>query len=746
MAQALLAYAKSGYAAAEQAKVSLMVQTDPDLVQSTVLANGVKDSFPDALAVACYLAWLGPNPATKHLFVPHEQADRLTYLATLTAAFAKFHLGQPEGCDSMALSYDLTYDWMTPQQQNDARDYLFSIGNRYNTGGGGTSPEKPSRKAPPGSQQNGGDFPNLSDGIIPPALAIEGEEGKVSAAVRSNTAQYGAYTPAPVGPASWPSANDCSINNLQREIHDNSEYMVTPWGFELNNYCYWQLGQNVAGPAAFALARRGENQWVTTNMYQGYLAALYSMGPREEDGFPGSFDHHDSSGFGGGSGSRNAIYLAKYMYPDDPMIDYVYRAVTRGWKANVLTRAIFGEPLLGTPLEQVAKAKKLELLKLDPMRGVAVSRNGWNENDLTLFFENFPLGRGHYHAEADDFSLFALGRAWACPPGYHVVPGDAQSQILIHHKELQPDPATEDYLGQGPSSYSELHDSPPKGGPFHGSLLEVTEDPKKLWTWFAGDAKLPYEYVEGGTESTGIKLASLVYPGLLPNLLPFDQERLADTVLKGQKYNPVLYSFRSVLTVRGAHPYVLMIDDMNRDGAKQDYRWSMCCYIGFGGGLFVDRQRHDTYSSLEIEPRATASEAILYHDIDEGNAAGLPRLLVRDLSEQPVNGQPAIRIDDRPIHGPKGNLTYGIDNNRKEKVPAYFPTRRLFIDRNNVVSPAYKILLFPYLTGGITPTTSWDASHTTLTVQAGDQVDRILFDVSSADHRTRLSSFVRTSR
>ena len=524
--------------------------------------------------------------------------------------------------------------------------------------------------------------------------------------------------------------------------------MVTPWGFELNNFGYWQLGQNVSSPTILALARRGENQWVTTNIYQAHLAALYSLGTREADGLPDSFEHHDSSGFGNGEGSRNEIYLAKYMYPDDPMIDYIYRAATRDWKRNALPRAIFGVPLLGTPLEQVARAKKLDLTKLDPMHGVAVSRNGWKENDLTLYFENFPLGHGHYHAEANNFSLYALGRTWSCAPGYHIVPGDAQSQVLIHQKGLEPDPATEDYLGAGPSFYSELHQPPPKGGPFHGSLFEISEDPKKLWTWFAGDAKPTYDYVEGGDESTGIKLGNLIYKGLLLNLLPVDQERLTTKVLMGKKYNPVLYAYRSVLTVRGAHPYVLIIDDIDKDGAKQDYRWSMGCYIGFGpsGGRFLDRQRHDTYSSLAIEPHASAAEAILYHEIDQGTTAGLPRLLVRDLSEQPVAGQPAIRIDDRPPHDPQGNLTYGIDNNRMEQVPAYFPTRRVFIDRNNVVAPAYKILLFPYLTGGVTTTTTWDAAHTTLTVQAADQIDHITLDASEADHRTRLSSFLRTNR
>ena len=409
MAQALLAYEKSGYAAAEQHKLSEIAQSDPELGKSSVLAYGSESSFPDALAVACYLAWLGPNPATKHLFVPHEQADRLTYLATLTAAFAKFQLGQPEACYGVALSYDLTYDWMTPQQQNDTRDYLFAIGNRYNGYGGGISPEKPSQKPPPGSQQNGGDFPNLSDGIILPALAIEGEEGKVSAAVRGDTGQYGSYTPAPASPASWPFANDCSVNNLQRQIRNNSEYMVTPWGFELNNFGYWQLGQNVSAPTALALARRGENQWVTTNIYQAHLAALYSLGTREADGLPDSFEQHDSSGFGNGDGSRNEIYLAKYMYPDDPMIDYIYRAATRDWKRNALPRAIFGAPLLGTPLEQVARAKKLELTKLDPMHGVAISRSGWKRKRSDVVLRKLPARPRPLSCRSQQFFALCVG-------------------------------------------------------------------------------------------------------------------------------------------------------------------------------------------------------------------------------------------------------------------------------------------------------------------------------------------------
>ena len=786
---ALLQYAADGYAAADYTTICQQIgfspgsttASTPGILGSTVMGNYTDSSLSDGLAAASYLAWLAVDP-TQPQEPSSASAQRLTQLATMTAALSQFLLttelsypslytGGNSGTlanYSLALAYDLTYNAMSVQQQATTRDYLYTIGNLYNTGGGGIGLYKQeSHTVPPSTSQNGVDFPNLADGIDLPALVIEGEEGQLSSAVAGNPA-FGGYVSAAISTdpsvtpvSSWPYANQCSVRNMERQIRANSEYILTPWGFYHTMEAYFNLGQNVSSPGTVAYARRGENQWVSTYLYQALLDSIYNMVPEQAGGgLQQILDHHDGSGFAGGSGQRNFYYLAKAMYPDDPMIDYVYRQATAvNGNNNALTRAIFGEPLQTSNLSTVAQAKQLGLTKFDPLIGFAIARNGWSENDLSLVMNNFTLGNGHYHAEANSFTFSALGRVWSNPPQYHVVPGDAQQQISILTYPGTTD-ASEGYIGQGPSSYDYGHDETVGvGGPFHGVLLDVSEDPNGQWTWFAGDSKPAYDYVSGtpvagnGTKSvpvsTGLTNSYMLIPGLTDVLIPSDAAMLTTSTefASAVRYNPVLYSFRSILTVRGSHPYVLVIDDMNKDGAPHDYRWSMNNSIGFGGsgGVFLNANRNDYFASLQIEPGATATDAILYHLIDAANTPGLPRLLVRDVSQQQGSAQPPIKIDDRPI--PLGgansqtNLTYGVDNNTH--VFTYFPSRRLFIDRNNVVEPDYMILMVPFRNGDALPLTAWNGSHTALTVTIGTQTDTITFDTSNPDHRTRLESFSR---
>ena len=65
---------------------------------------------------------------------------------------------------------------------------------------------------------------------------------------------------------------------------------------------------------------------------------------------------------------------------------------------------------------------------------------------------------------------------------------------------------------------------------------------------------------------------------------------------------------------------------------------------------------------------------------------------------------------------------------------------RLFIERDKVVDPKYKVLLFPFRTGETLPKTSWNADHTELTVDKGNgDVDVITFSMNPPDHRTRVN-------
>ena len=56
------------------------------------------------------------------------------------------------------------------------------------------------------------------------------------------------------------------------------------------------------------------------------------------------------------------------------------------------------------------------------------------------------------HAERNSFDFFALGRAWACAPGYHETISDLQSAILVRDPRYVDDPATNGFIGESASS------------------------------------------------------------------------------------------------------------------------------------------------------------------------------------------------------------------------------------------------------------------------------------------------------
>ena len=754
----MAAYADGGY---DPAYLSGTVQPFYTANASSIsgpnlLGRSPNSNFPDALLAAAYLAWVATDPALPQSSVPAAAQTRFRYLAKVTAAAAKVELavqanslqtnfGNAQKLCDLAVVYDLLYDWMTASQQGDTRDYLYAIGyGVYNTYGGGVSRTYPG-PVPFGKSMNG-DFPNLAEGFILSALAIEGEEASVSAGVQST---YGAPVAAVTGPNAWPNASPASVNNLYRECRWLTDGFVTLWGTPVNHYAYFELSMGYMSPATLALARRGQNQFVTTTLYQASLSAFNNLYARESDSKTVLWDHHDSLGFGNGPGTYNGRYILKYMFPDDPMIDYTHRAF-RNEGGNNLAQAMFGISPGSQDLATVAQNKSLKLTRFDPMSGTATTRNSWTENDLQLYFECRPDVEGHMHAEANTFSLYANGRAWSSPPGYHCTINDLSATVLIQSPSLSSDPVTLGYIGESPSSATTTttrsqFPTPP------AKFLEATEDPGGQWTLFAGDASTAYNnaFENSGTNTdTGLPLSSFYYNGVQSALPPgfVSSELSGNLSVNNTAYNPVQYALRTLFSVRGARPYVLVLDDIAADGTPRNYRWNMPAAVSFGGsgGRFVDGSNNSVYSSMAIQSGATTTDAVLYHSpIDDGAANGKPRLLVRDVTEQATSGQPAITLEKLPSGNAGGNLTYGYDNN--SKTFSYVPSSRLLITRQNVVSPQFKVLLFPYLTGDTAPATSWDAGLNMLSVNLQNGfTDKIALDKTNADHRTRVMSFSRT--
>ena len=776
--------------------------TPPDLTPlagDAVLSSEARGVFYSMLLDAAYLLWLDHDPRMPVEKQPAKVRDRGHRLARIAAAAATLHfrtvwdrrgrkvlladgplavrgladLGEPcagPGLCDLALAYDLLHDWMTDEQRRAVRDFLVATGYGRHTSSPGFTFHTAEAVAP--GHAHNGDFGNLNDQAILIALAVEGEESQASPDV-----QAAFCTPDPkkrsarwMRPAAgddtsaWPNATVASVENLERQLRWLTDWFVTPWGMAASHTAYLGLSAKHMMPATIALARRGENLFVTTHLYQLALHPLRILHPAEApiqsriglgETHLGWWDHHDGTSFQ----QRGTMAIVwKYMYPDDPLIDYVWRAYLPTLDRDPLVAAIFGiDPAAhgpGESLEKMTKLKRIPLTIFDPQRGVVTMRSGWSDDALDVWFDccGSDAYQGHMHAERNSFALFALGRAWSIAPGYHVTISDAQAAVLVRDPKLAADPATGGFIGESGSSATNM---PPRPGNFPtppGKMLEVTEGPDHDWTLAAGDATTCYTFGYSGKRDidTGLPLKSFLYPGMYELFVarwPGYATLFGEPLKVSQKdYNPMRHAIRSMLVVRGARPYALVVDDYDKDGKPHDWRWTMNCAEGFAPGLdtrFIDGPGRGVYSSLAIAAGATPAEAVLLHspidDEKRPGQTGLPRLLVRDLGPHAEDNQPKIVLESRPPGGKGPYLTYGYDNNRTEKIPSKVPTNRLLIERRGVARPDYMVLLFPFRTGERLPTTTWNADRTVLSIDLGKAgVDTIHVERDRPDHRTRL--------
>ena len=771
------------------------------------LAEQAVDAIAQTLADACFVQWIKTDPGTPHSQISGTEKAMNLRLAKLVAAFCRaglvnswdretgvFHKGAPgyltgidgigASCslrDSLALAYDFIAPWMNEEQLRDCRNLMFATGvGRMTTCRGSAFAHNgvADYHGIPRGYQQPGNFASFSEGEILKALVVAGEEGGADPKVlqtflnppvpkdfKDLTKVFAYDWVRPVGedsgrkcPASqpydesmsWPNARKVDADNLLRGIFWNQDGMVTPWGFLLEREAYHSTcgGQWIS---ALVYARFGaHNQFVTGYFYNNinhYLNNQYAYGePLRSPHFTAniqSFNHHA----GAGAMGLAHVRLLKYMYPDDPAVDYFYaaRAPELEKRGADVETCIFGlDPSLRetrNALGTIAQAKQLPLTKLDPEEGVVVMRSGWGDDAVMIDFDDGWKGCGHMNAEKNSFALFALGRSWALPVGYHKVYSCWQASVQAQNPAWSSCPVTQGYFGVNPnfppdvrdSNYKRSFPTPP------GKLLEVKEAPDQSWSLAAGDASLAYNYMcsaEG--ERLGIPRAQAMYPGLLPDLIqrcPLAKQLFVDCI-NGSYHNYDLYlipspltavkmATRTILMSRGKRPYVLIVDDFRKGDAPANYRWMFNNH-----SRSEDGKRSNTGEFLmTMEPGATATEAVLYHTNDRGNEPGKPRLLVRDVSEANNVKQPAIRMDQTRFKAPHGlESDYYLNED----------SNRVLIERDQVVDPKFKVLLFPFRTGEAFPKTSWNADHTELTVDTGVNVDILKFSTNPSDHRTRV--------
>jgi hypothetical protein len=620
-----------------------------------------------ALSGASYLAWLDDkNPA------------RLEELAAVVATAARAQLrwyvpetpkNPPDNgglsgdvFSDLGFCYDLLYDAMTEDQRAAVRSLLVKMTALRRT------------IAWRGSDQNlSTNWRDAHHHLLLAALAIEGEPGFDAQASADNTLALKIFV---------------------------SRWGINAEGFNREGPGYFSLGMHAGSLAAYAASRRGENLFVTGNLYQSPIEMFYCMSPDSDH----MWGHGDAESWNNGQGVSAVYDVLKRVYPRDEMIDFAYRNALKDPRLRVnqpLTRALFGvDPLPGNDtFAAAASAKGMSLDVYSRQRGLGSARSDWSPDGLRLDFDNRfdTMDIGHLHADRNSFYLYSHRRIWIGESGYHGTDNDVHSTVLI------------DGLGQAGST------AKPRWPSLPGKFVEHLSTPH--FALFAGDARMSYTYSWGGADysysnankgvPTPFRWVDFMPDGFHPpEPVRYDNTWAARPInAEPAPYNPVQRAFRTTVLVRGPHPYVLVLDDIQKDGAPHSYEWSANTSQGEG--------------DVVAAPGATATEAVFLHTPAD-TAAGAPRLLVRVLEAKGTSPDPvAIDADSLP----------------KNKA------RRLVIRRDDVVAPDFKVLLFPHRDGEAAPVTRFEGG--VLTVKFGDApTDEWRFTVTP-DGRTRVASFTR---
>lgn len=645
--------------------------------------TGTSCNFFSLIAGAAYMEWLSSDSCT-------ARASNLSVALTRSAAIATTWFSANKssamygnatswtGGDA-AFAYDLLYNCMNSTQQNTVRNFLVSmvgIKKVYNSNPYSFSADQ---------------FYDFTAPIIFTQLAIQGEPG------------YNVTV---------------TVANCKIMLDAFSTYAAYADGSTRDGMGYESLAMGRAMKAFYALSRANliGNFFdpAVTNIIGTIQQYAYAWGPTE-DGVGLGID--DGVQKNNGAGYSAFPIICKFLFPQDPMIDYAYS----NWFPNERpsSQPLFRAMFITTPGGTTRANSTLQRTKLFYMKGVGVTYSDNSKEAIKLDFINRGdiFNIGHIHSDRNDFFLYGASRLWFGCPGYHSVENDFHATIKI------------DGVPQSGNSMDMVWPSPP------GRFLQIfdTQD----MTWMAGDAKSSYDWnmtlhdlsIVGINSPPGPPFAPFMWADMwqFPNLMPGNFSQFYTRPHVENPYNPVIKAFRTASIVRaGAHPFVLIVDDITKDNTAHAYEWIANTKVdtqinGFDG------------SNMTIEGNATASEAILYR-LADGILAGSPRLLVRVLQGFGDTPRP-IFVEDFSYSKYEFLLNKNVTT----------ATRRLNIQRTNVVSPNFRILLWPHRKGNELPITTWNADSTVLTVSWSNGSTQVLFNTADPDGRTRISIFAPTS-
>ncbi len=641
----------------------------------TLVDDDPREGKGIATAFATYAAYVAPKVKEANLKPRHEFHWYSTrYLVP----------------NELAYGYDWAWKWMTPEQRKTISSLIVqATAGKYTVG-----------MDLPSHWRNWNHL-GMDDSYAACLFAIEGEPGD----------------------------DPRGRERIHEVFRDYLTYGIDPQGFGAEGIGYQTAGFGHLSAPFLAFANRGKNLFAHPHWrLQTESWLVQAMQP-----FGGAWQSCSDLG----NFPPNLGYLAvqKYFLPDSPGVDFVFRnhplVSSNDWP-SIIREGNEAQWILPVGPDQgdsrdkaIAAAIELnggkDLTYYDTNRGSLYTRTGWGTNDLVLHVDcrTDTTFANHDHPDRGQFTLCALGRAWACD-GYRDTEPKYHNVVTI------------DGRGQGyftpPGDWVSESDT--------NGLVTAAVDAKYCWDWrwmkssFTESEESLKKRDHGGFWESAKRLQERVPLSLWepdPKVASYytgfsDREhgdpRMWDDedawVLRAPWY-PVRKAFRTVMLSREKHPYVLVADDIRRDDAEHLYEWRM--------NMPADiRTVSVSGADILLGDGSTASGKQELRNAFQGTTVLVPAkgdrlLLLRTLD---------IAIPDQPTIQPPpivGTIEYKKTDDSHQFTGRSMGMGTQVVIGSRSVEPGFLMLLYPHRQGEELPVTSWNEDKSRLTIAWKDQTD-----------------------
>ncbi len=628
--------------------------------------------------------------------------DRAQDLATAMAFWASLIVGDASvnsssfrlfGGPSMALCYDLNYNVMTTAQRDAVRAGLAQVTPSDATQLYGAETQ---------AYATTSNWATLNSFEIMTNLAIEGETGYQAGLTDT-----------------W-----------MRALHNFITY-----GWHESGSGYEGLGKNYQYVTTLiACAKRGYSLLGHPNVKaygEQFLPAIMQPYGHAFN----SYDVWGGSGYDAETGGYkfNSLDAAglKWVFPNNNAIDFVWRNfIEQAYNLNgsgylyqqvrpdnsyynfLIPLAVFASDYNGGNWETENEATfNGNPDYLAPVRGLAVMRSGFTQDALSTQFHCRQNMGGHTHGDRNDFTLSGLNRMWVRKTygGSQFQPTYYHSCILVNDMGV---PIT-DLEGDKARQPGTILDWQPSSN-FAQVAGDATHAYSWEWHWQKKTAANDHSWLgtNNWEEVTETWNDFLYQPGAEPHYnIPFyDYAHWTDgdkyeRIIK-RPYNMMERVYRNVSMFKGTNPFILVVDDVQKDNNVQNYKW-------------VAQIANDlTIASTDVN--LVDSDYRCDIILEEPSSTGNRRLLVRVLNNEGYTGStpPGYTELLQYVDIFNGN-TYSPNPN--------FDRYRLVVESNSV-APDFKVMMYPYEDGSPLPITTWNSTHDTLTVDIDGEISNFAFE------------------